>query len=346
MAGGKGERLWPVVRADRPKVCVSADGRTTLLEATLKRLRPLARTQDLLIITTQEQLDPIRRHLPRMFHPSLLAEPEPRNTAACIALAAGILAARDPRLVMVVLPADHWIPQTTVFQRSLRAAIEAADDSDRMVMIGVRPTRVHSGLGHLCVKGVRGREQGCRVFRLARFVEKPSRASAQRLMRQHTVYWNAGIFVGRVTTFLTLIQRWLPDHARHLFPLGTMVSRPTFWRRARAAYREVRPVSFDTGVMAHVHDGDVIEGAFQWEDLGSWDSWMRVNRLKEPGLSIASRNVRVLSPEGHLVAAVGLEDAIIVQTTDATLVCRGSDAQAVRHVVARLSQDTRLSRYL
>jgi len=325
------------------------DGNTTLLEVTLKRLEPLARAHDVLIVTTQEQAAPIRKHLPLAFRASLLAEPEPKNTAACIALATGILATHDPQLMMVVLPADHWITPTDAFQRSLRAAITVAKDSDQMVMIGVRPTRVHPGLGHLCTGRARGRAHGCRVFRLTRFVEKPSTSVAQRLMRQRTTYWNTGIFVGRVATFRALIQRWLPHHARRLFPLADVAGRPAFGRRARAAYHAVRTVSFDEGVMAHVHDGDVVEGTFQWEDLGSWDSWMRINRLAQPALSIASRNVRVLSLDGrrgrHLIATVGLNDTIVVHTPTVTLVCRSHDAQAVRTLVARLSQDKRLARY-
>ena len=357
MAGGRGERLWPLVRTDNPKVCVCMDGHTSLLTATLARLAPMARPRDLLIITTHGQADPIRSALPRRFRASLLVEPEPKNTAACIALAAGILARRDPESVMVVLPADHWIQQPASFRRSLKAAIDVAKRSEQLVVIGIRPTRVHPGLGHLRTGSALGRRQGCRIFRLARCLEKPSRRVAQRLMHQHKTYWNAGIFVGRVTTFQKWIRRWLPTHAARLFPLGEMVSRPAYARQARAAYRGVDAISFDHGVMAHVREGYVIEGNFPWEDLGSWDSWTRLGRLAQPELSIASRNVQVLSSNGpvcpdggrgagrHLVATVGVEDLIIIHTPDVTLVCREANAQAVRRAVGRLSRNARLARY-
>ncbi|MBI3324478.1 MAG: mannose-1-phosphate guanylyltransferase [Candidatus Omnitrophica bacterium] len=347
MAGGRGERLWPLVRSGVPKVCLSPDGRQTLLEATLHRVRPLTRASNTLIVTIQPQAGPIRRILPQRFRRSLLVEPEPKNTAACLALAAAVLARHDPDQIMVALPADHWIAQSEAFYRSLQAAIETARKTGRIALIGLRPTRVHPGLGHLCLGAKPIVRQGCRVFRLVRFVEKPPVSLARRLVQRHQAYWNAGVFIGRVATFLALIERWLPDHARVVFPLGKTARAPDFAKRAAAAYRTLRAVSFDHGVMAHLRDGEVVEGQFDWEDLGSWDSWVRVSRHRRaPPITIGGCNVNAISTNGHLVATVGLNDAIVVQTPDATLICHADAAQGVRDVVARLSRDARLSRYL
>jgi len=345
MAGGKGERLWPLVRVKVPKACVSVDGARSLLEATLQRLQPLASPRDLLIVTTQPQVRSIRRRLPPSFQRTVLIEPAPRNTAACIGLAAASLAEQDPTQVMVVLPADHWIHPVAAFHRSLHAAITTAQQSRQLVMIGIRPRRVHPGLGHLCVQERSTSRYGCRVFRLARFVEKPPRAIVQRLMRQGTTYWNAGIFVGQAGVFVEQMQRWLPGHAARLVPLARQINRPGFHRRAAVAYRALRAISFDHGVMAHVREGSVVEGRFAWEDLGSWDSWVRICRPTAPALAMGGKAVHVVSPNGHLVATVGLRDTIIVHTPDATLVCRTQDAQAVRDLVARLAMDRRLARY-
>lgn len=346
MAGGRGERLWPLVRAEMPKVCLAIDGTRTLLQATLERLQPLARTSALLIVTTAAQAHPIRRTLPATLKAQLLVEPQPKNTAACISLAAAVLAHQDPTMVMVALPADHWITPTSAFQRSLLAAIEVAQDDDWLVTIGLKPMRVHPGLGHVCAGTALGMRRGCRVFRLARFVEKPSPRLAKQLVRQGRVYWNAGIFIGRVGTFLERIQRFLPDHARHLFPLGKVAQQSAFRRQARSAYRRIRAISFDDGVMAHLGDGSVVEGDFDWEDLGSWESWVRISPNAKPALAVVSHNVRVVSPDRHLVAAIGLRDVIVVHTPDATLVCRTKDAQMVKDMVRRLAHDQRFSRYV
>lgn len=345
MAGGKGERLWPLVRAGMPKVCLRVDGVRTLLDATLARLAPLATPRNTLIITTRDQAATIRDSLPRAFRPSVIVEPEPKNTAGCISMAAAIVAARAARTVMCVLPADHWISDAAAFQRSLGAAVKVVAAHPAMAMIGMRPSRVHPGLGHLCVGRRLGRQRGCRVFRLARFIEKPSPKAARQLMRQRRVFWNAGIFVGQAGTFLNLIRQWLPGHARFLGPLGERFGQADFAKQAKTAYRALQAISFDDGVMAHVREGYVVEGDFVWEDLGSWESWARIRRLNAPSIVVDSRNVQALSAEGHLVAAVGLKDVIVVHTPAATLVCHARSTQAVRTVTAQLSQDPRLARY-
>ena len=346
MAGGRGERLWPLVCASVPKVCVSVDGKRTLLENTLARLRAIDPRAQTLIVTTAPQARAIERVLGRASKRQMLIEPQPKNTAACIALAAQTLAERDPHLVMAVVPADHWIKPLEAFRRSMRAAIDAAAASDQLVTIGLRPTRVHPGLGHLCAGRLEGVRHGCRVLHLRRFVEKPSPRLAQRLMAQGPVYWNSGCFVGRVTTFLDCIQEALPDHARRLFPLAGATTAQAFIRRASAAYRLLRAVSFDDGVMAYLKDGLIVEGAFAWEDLGSWDSWVRISPTVDAALTLRGEGVRVVSRQRHLVATVGLQDAIVVHTPNATLICRADHAQGVREIASRLARDPQRQRYL
>ena len=347
MAGGQGERLWPLVRRGVPKVCVSNGSRSVLGE-TLSRLRGLSPRQRVLIVTAASQKQPVRAVLPRACHRWIVTEPQPRNTAACIALAASIVAARDPGGILVALPADHWVSPIDGFRRTLRAAIEVARQDPRMVTIGLRPTRIHSGLGHLCTAGPADLRYGCRTRRLVRFIEKPSAARAAQLMKQQGTYWNAGVFVAQVATFLRLIARYLPNHATRIGPLGRLVDRAVFARRAARVYRNLPAVSFDDGVMAHVRDGHVVEAAYRWEDLGSWDSWVRTSRAHAPTVMVDSRRTHVVSAEGrntHLVAVVGVDDVIVVHTPDATLVCRAAKAQLVRAVVAQLAQRKHLGRY-
>ncbi|MBI3087649.1 MAG: mannose-1-phosphate guanylyltransferase [Candidatus Omnitrophica bacterium] len=353
MAGGRGERLWPLVRESRPKVCVAPDGTTSLLEAALQRLAPLcsrgSRGSRVLIVTTAEQTGAIRGVLPSRWRRHVLVEPEGKNTAACLALAAASLQA-EPDRVMVALPADHWVSSPASWRRSLRAAIALARQTDELVMLGIRPARAHSGLGYLCVGPRLGTRQGCRVFGLRRFVEKPSPRLARRLLRRGQVFWNAGIFVGKAGVFLHAFRRWLPVHAARLIPQGPRRTsgqrgRPSAQALARA-YRGLRPVSFDHGVMAHQRTGLVVEGRFGWEDLGSWDSWIRIGRAAHPAVALNSRNVHVVSQEDHLVAAVGVRNAVVIQTPDATLIAAPDQTQATRHVVARLRRNRRLARYV
>src|SRR3990167_2894154 len=151
MAGGRGKRLRPLVSAARPKVCLSLDGTRSLLQATIERLGPVWPRAHWLIVTTRGQANIIRRHLPAKFRRALLVEPQIKNTAACLTLAAATVAARDPRRVMVVVPADHWVGDAVAYRRTLRTAIHAALREDAIAMIGIRPTHGHTGLGYLRV---------------------------------------------------------------------------------------------------------------------------------------------------------------------------------------------------
>jgi len=315
-----------------------------LLETTLERLQACVPDRQIRIVTTQGQDRPIRRILPSQFRGALIVEPEPKNTAACILVAAAALAEQDPDQVMAALPADHWITPAAAFRRTFEAAVAAAREEDALVTIGLRPSHPHAGLGYLRPGQALSRRRGCRVFRLSRFIEKPSGGIARRL-QQAGAYWNMGVFVARVSTMLDLYRRWLPEHAGALIPLGRWAGRHGFAARAVKAYRSIRPVSFDEGIVARAQSGLIIEGRFAWEDLGNWDSWTRISRLNTPPLSVASRNVRVVNADGHLIATVGLQDAIIVHTPDATLICRPDQTQALRQIVAQLAKQPSLARY-
>lgn len=353
MAGGKGERLWPLVRTATPKVCLAPDGARTLLQATIDRLRPAWPGARWLIVTTRDQARPVTAGLPKALRRSVLVEPKIKNTAACITLAAVALATREPSRVMVVVPADHWVADAAAFQRAIRTAILAAVAHDTLAMIGVRPTHPHPGLGYLLAGALLHGpwdRSGPRVFRLSRFIEKPSRAMAQRLLRRPRTYWNSGTFVGTADKFLECITEWLPDHVRRLVPLASSLrgrqgpGSASFTVRAITAYRTLEPVSFDHGVMDHLHGGIVVEGNFPWADLGSWDVWARLGRASSRTLLVGTRNVTVVGRD-HLVAAIGVRDLLVVHTPSATLICRPDQTQRVRDVVKRLESDRRFSPY-
>jgi mannose-1-phosphate guanylyltransferase len=346
MAGGGGERLWPLVRRTRPKVCLAPTGARTLLQATVDRLRPVVPGPEWLIVTTKDQAAAVRATLPAALRSRVVVEPQIRNTAACLTLAAAMAAHRRPGGVVVALPADHWIPQPAGFRTALRAAITAAAREQAIVTIGVTPREAHTGMGYIQAgPGVSGRGRG-QAFRIARFIEKPTKAVARRLIRRPRTYWNSGIFVGRADVFLEAAADWLPGHAAALRPLGSV--RPSaIRRRAAAAYRRVRPISFDHGIMVRLpgqRRALVVEGRFQWADLGSWDA---LARLAPPSRTVAvdSANVSVISHDGHLVAAVGVSDVVVVHTPSATLICRADQAQGVRSVVQRIKADPSLAAY-
>ena len=348
MAGGRGERLWPLVRTASPKVCLSPDGTRSLLRATIDRLGASWPGAAWLIVTTHEQASAVRAALPARLRRSLMVEPEARNTAACITLAALTVAAREPQRILVIAPADHWVGDVPTFRRAIRAGIVAAAREDAIATVGIRPTHPHPGLGYLCAGHPLPGPRRPRVFRLDRFVEKPAVAAAARLVARPCTFWNSGIFIGAAEQFLLRVTEWLPEHARRLAKVASAAGRNSHRPTPDAvqAYRALPAVSFDHGVMDHLRAGGlVVEGAFPWADLGSWDTWARLGAGGARTVSVDSRGITVVSQGDHLVATVGVRDLVVVHTPSATLVCRADQAQAVRDVVRRLGADARLARY-
>lgn len=353
MAGGKGERLWPLVRRTVPKVCLSPTGGRSLIQQTLDRLRPVVSKPEWLVIPTRGQELPIRRALVSPGNLAILVEPQGRNTAACIALAAVRVAARHPKGILVAVPADHWIGDVPAFQRAMRQAIAMAARYDALVTLGISPTAPHTGLGYIQTRGRLASAGKPPVFRLRRFIEKPSPEKARALIKSRGTFWNSGMFVGKAEVFLERITEWLPNHASILVKLADDLRRSKqgvsgrhLQASLRAAYRRLKPISFDYGVMQHLQDGLVVEGCFGWEDLGSWDVWARLGSAFSPKALVDSERVAVVSQPGHLVAAIGVHDLLVVQTPTATLVCRADHAQDVRAVVKQLAANRRLAAYL
>ena len=223
MAGGKGERLWPLVRRRTPKVCLAPDGTRTLLQATLDRLAAAWPGAEWLIVTTKDQAAPVRAGVPPRLRRRVIVEPQIKNTAACLALAVALARARGTHHVIVAVPADHWVGNLAAFRTAVRQAIRAAAKTGALVTIGLRPTHAHPGLGYI----VGGRQAGPGTFRVARFVEKPGAAGATRLLRTRRVWWNSGMFIGTTEAFVREFRRQLPRHAGHLLPLGQAVRQ---WR--------------------------------------------------------------------------------------------------------------------
>lgn len=353
MAGGKGERLWPLVDATTPKACLCPTGNRTLLQMTIDRLRPVWPGAQWLIVTTKEQAAAIRASVPAALRRAVLVEPEGKNTAACLTLAAAVVATRDPQRVMVVVPADHWIRNASAFRQAIRRAIHAAVTHDTVATIGIRPTYPHPGLGYLCARPLLNRTaRRPRVYRLIRFVEKPSRAEAQRLLKRPLTYWNSGMFVATADRFLEYVSEWLPDHAKRLVPVAMAANHrragwnpERFVRQASRSYRKLEQISFDHGVMCHVRDGIVVVGNFRWADLGSWDAWVRLGTSASRTIRVNSQRVSVVSRVPHLVAAIGVRDLLVVHSPSATLICRPDQAQTVQDVARRIASDPRYAAF-
>ncbi len=353
MAGGRGERLWPVSRTQHPKYLVPLWHGRTLLAETLARLERGVPARRGWIITERAQASMVRRAVPARWRARIVAEPRGRSTAVCIGVGALLVRHCDPDGVLIALPADHWIPDARRFWVAVRCAAEVARRTDRLVTLGIRPREPSSAYGYIQV-GARASSRarsGCRVFAVRRFLEKPSTARARRLIATRRVYWNAGIFVGTARRFLDELQTHQPALARALQAAAPHVGTARQAAALRRLYAAAPSISFDYAVMERTRAVALVDGRFAWDDLGSWSSWWdrlprdaQGNVVLGEHVGVGTRDTLIVNQEDHLIATIGLRDAVIVHTPSATLVCARDQAQQVRRVLARCRRTPRHAR--
>ncbi len=341
LAGGSGTRFWPLSTRGRPKHLLALLGGRTLLEETVARLRGLVPPSRTVVVTARSQAREVRRLLPSLPRGSVIAEPRPRNTAAAIAVAAAAIAARDPTAVLVVVSADHWIPDGPAFRRTLAAAAARAREARTLVLVGVRPDRPATGYGYLRPGRSRARVRGFAVRPVARFTEKPDLETARRWLAARTHLWNAGLFAWRADVFLDEVRRHLPALYRALAESGAATGRPAALARL---YARAPSISVDYGVLEKSGSVECIEAAFRWDDLGSFAALHR--RLPRDGdgnaarggplVAVDARDVLAVAPSGHVTAVLGLRGVAVVTTPGATLVLPLDRCEEIRTVVASL----------
>lgn len=350
MAGGSGTRFWPASRRMLPKQFLTLAGPRTMLQTTVDRCLPWIPLSRVRIVTNAVQAAEVARELPDLTPSQILVEPCGRNTAPCIGLAAIQLLQTDPEAVMVVLPADHVIHPVSHFQEAVeRASFIVGQSPASFVLFGVPPTYPATGFGYIERAGARA-ELG--AFQVGAFREKPSRAIAEEFLQSGRHYWNCGIFVWRATAILNALEEFQPA----IFEGLQRIVRHTQTRDWQAAVEGEFPpltsISIDQGVLEKARDVVVLEAPFNWDDVGSWLALQRLLGIDEDRNTISgwhcgveTRGCIIRTTDQHLVATIGVEDLIIVQTPDATLVASKTNENSIRDLVAELERRG-LERYL
>ncbi|MGQ0554040.1 MAG: mannose-1-phosphate guanylyltransferase [Planctomycetota bacterium] len=347
MAGGSGTRFWPASREQRPKQLLPLGGAVPLLQATSERLAGLIPPARQFVITSARYVEEVRRLLPGVPAEQVVGEPEGRDTAACIGLAARLVQRLDPAAVAVAMPADHVLSPVPVFLEHLEAADEAlAAQPDALLVFGIQPDRPATGYGWLARGASVGRwGAGREVFRLAAFVEKPERARAEALFARGDHLWNAGLFAFRPAAMIAACQQHLPELSADLDALGTAWRTPRFLAELATRYPRLRKISIDFGVMeraAALGQVLLLPLPLTWDDVGAWDALARLlpadaaGNVAQGDAVLPECSGLIVSASGGVVAARGVSDLIIVHTPDATLVCRRDDAEGVKALVAAL----------
>ncbi len=335
MAGGSGTRLWPLSRRLRPKQLLKLVGGRSLLRHALDRAAALFPIEDTFVVAGQEHRDLILAEAPELPAANFIGEPIGRNTANAIGLAAAVLHHRDPDGVMAVFSADHIIEPIAVFSKAIQAGLKAARRDDApLVTLGVPPKTPHTGYGYIR----QGDPLSGGAYRVRAFVEKPNLETAERYVAKGEYLWNAGIFCWRVATILAELRRQLPDNAAALEQLAQSWNDATAQDRIRAQFTALKSVSIDYGVMENAKNVLVVPMECQWRDIGSWsavaEAWEAdAQGAKDSGATVVeleSRDNLVVSDSGRLVVLIGVRDLVVVETADATLICRRDMEQRVR----------------
>ena len=345
MAGGSGERFWPLSRKAKPKHLLRLVSSKTLLEETVLRLRPLAKKpSDLLILTNHEQVPGVRKALPRFPKGFLIPEPAKRDTAPAAALATALALRRHSEAILALLPADAVIGRPPVFRTQLAAASRAAAVSPSFLTLGIRPSYPATGFGylHLGTKTL-GTVQGGPFLKVKRFVEKPSLAKAKGYVRSGQYAWNAGIFVWKASTFLAEAKRQQPALARFIEKFPKKGSYAAYLKRE---FPKLPKISVDYAIMEGARSVLALKATFPWDDVGSWTALpghlptdKHGNTFRGSVFSLESRNSLALAEGGRPVALLGTENLVVVDTKDALLVCSKDKVQEVKRLMKVLPKE-------
>lgn len=342
MAGGRGERFWPKSRGHYPKqfLSLTQDGET-MIQKTVNRLLPLVELADIFVVTNIHYAELVQQQLPGLPKENILLEPCARNTAPCIGLAAAVIRHRYGEAMMLVLPSDHLIRYEEMYVDTLRQAVAVAEQEKNLVTIGITPTYPETGYGYICFeRDAKLAMPG--VYRVERFVEKPDLETAKEYLSSHRYLWNSGMFVWKASSILANLEQLMPDIYTGLLRIETAVDTPDYETVLETEYQAFRSESIDFGVMEKASEIYTLPGSFGWDDVGSWLAVERINPTNEYGNYIEGDVITIGTERSticggkRLIAAVGVEDLIVVDTDDAILICAKNSTQDVKKVIENL----------
>ncbi len=351
MAGGSGTRFWPKSRRNRPKQLLKLTGDATMLQQTVARIAPMAPPGRVWIVTGTDQAEAVRAQLPDVPRANVVAEPCPRDTAACVGLAAQVVARADPDATMIVMPADHVIRPDEAFRATVRAALSVIDaDPSAFVTFGIKPTRPETGYGYIERGEPLGAPEGITLHRVAQFREKPDLATAERFVADGRYAWNSGIFVWRARAILDALARYRPGLAAALDRIGQSLGTPEETETIGREYPLLEKVPIDKAVMEKASNVRVLEVVYDWNDVGDWRALTSLvpsdaqgNTIQGDVMTSETRGSIIVSDDGGLIATLGVEDLVIVQSGGATLVARKDRLDQLKNLVASLEKEGRNS---
>ena len=353
MAGGSGERFWPLSRRSRPKQLLALTSDKTMLAETVERARELARVEAVYLVVGRHLAEPIRQVLPDFPEKNLIFEPQGRNTGPCLAYAAAVIAARHGSdATMCALTADHLIEEGDAFAHNVDLACDVAEKEDGLVTLGIRPRHPDTGFGYLQLGPEEKNDPRGKVYRIAAFKEKPDLATAEKYVRSGQYLWNSGMFFCKTDRLMKELELHAPDLAQGAREISQTVDTPTFEATVERIFASWPSISIDYAVMEKAERVFGVAANFVWDDVGTWNSLARIRPLDNDGnlispgnLVLNSKNCVIINDAKEsggkkpIIAALGVEDLVIVNTDDALLVCHRDSIQNIREILKALREE-------
>ena len=343
MAGGGGTRFWPLSRQATPKQLLNLSGKDLMVNEAIDRLSKTADKADIFIVTNKTQVAKMLEATDgRIQKNHILSEPSARNTSACIGYAAMEIVKKYGDGIMVITPSDAYIKNDEEFTRILGIAVKAAEEKDALVTVGITPTFAATGYGY-----IKFQKSGENVLKVLEFKEKPDEETAKKYVESGEYAWNSGMFIWKASTILKKFEKYLPEIYADLQKIGNAMNTADELKVIEEVYPKINSISVDYGIMEKADDVYVVPGEFGWNDVGSFDMLGVLHEADSNGnicigdqINVDTKNCITYS-SGRLVATIGLENVVVIETGDAVLVCDKNKVQDVKKIVEQLKKDGR-----
>ena len=341
MAGGRGTRFWPASRKNNPKQLLNIVGKTTMLQMTVDRFQKMKNVEDIFIVTSEDLASKIKRKISGIKSKNIIIEPSGKNTAPAIGLAALRIKSIREDAVMGVFPADHLVIGAQKFAKTVRSAIQISNKSDGLVTIGIEPKFASTGYGYIQFDPSSPLDY-LAGFKVKTFAEKPHKKLAKRFVSSGDFLWNAGMFIWKVSSFFNELQTHMTEFDRQLKKIEKRINSNQDFNRL---WKKIQPESIDYGLMEKSDNIYVVKSEFEWNDIGSWDAVFDVspktkdkNVIRGKGLIIDGKN-NLIDSSNHFTAVVGVDNIVVVNTPDATLVIPRNKVENIKELVMYLEKN-------
>ncbi len=353
LAGGKGERFWPLSRTLHPKQLLQITSDKTMLEETIDRISDLIPIKNTFVITGANIRELLMKNIPSLKEENLIAEPESKNTCLAIGVAAVHIKKQDPEATMVVLSSDHHIKSPKELIRVLKVAMDEANKGEYLITLGIVPTRPETAYGYIELADLFNTYEEISVYKINQFKEKPNRITAQEYYYDRKHLWNSGIFVWKVSTILKVLKKYMPELYQKLEDYSKEIGKKTQEEAAKKLYQEAENISIDCGVLEKADNVLTVKADLEWDDVGSWLALERIKKRDRNNNVILGKaevlntyETTIVNDGEGIIGVLGVSDLVIVKTSDIVFVAHKTKAQDVKELIHKFAQNKELEKYL